>query len=378
MNKLFKFFIFLSIPLMSAMLVGCGEDEPDPEPLVPSITSVSPGEGDPGSVVTITGTNLQDVTAVRFGAMDAEFTADNSTTVTATVPATIEAGTQTITVVAPGGEDTFTFMVTDPRAPTFVSFSPASGSVGDQVSVVGTNLDRITSARLGAVDITDWAAATDGNTATFSVPEGAESGTITLVVDNGDELVSTESFTVVAPGSTIVESRAVVNAQGVRNDEGMVTAFNAQGETFTLAQGAEGNVSEDIDFIAADSGGDNNLDLFSPSHEGWLEGNYFEDSNDQPVNWAVRNQTQMRLLTAGEVDFDNITAEELNAMEIGDSPSLRVSPDKADPPQQSEGAVILFLTAEGQKGLVRLTEHDPNEAAGTKTDIFTFDIKVLE
>lgn len=378
MNKLLKFFMFLSIPLMSVMLVSCGDDEPDPVPAVPSITSVSPAEADPGDVVTITGNNLAGVTNVTFGATEATFNADNNTTITATVPATAAAGAQTITVVAPGGEDTFAFTVTDPTAPTFTSFSPSSGRVGDEVSVVGTNLDRISAARLGAVDITDWAAGADGNSATFTVPEGAETGTITLVVDNGDELVSTETFTVEAPGSTIVESTAVVNAQGVRNDEGMVTAFNAEGETFTLQQGTEEGVGEDIDFIAADSGGDNNLDLFSPSHEGWLEGNYFEDSNDAPVVWTARNQTQMRLLAEGEVDFDNITPEELNAMEIGDSPSLRVSPDKADPPQQSEGAVILFLTAEGQKGLVRLTKHDPNEAAGTKTDIFTFDIKVLE
>lgn len=354
---------------MTAMLVGCGEDEPDPEPLVPSVTSVSPGEGDPGSVVTITGTNLQDVTAVRFGAMDAEFTADNSTTVTATVPATIEAGTQTITVVAPGGEDTFAFTVTDPTAPTFVSFSPASGSVGDQVSVVGTNLDRITSARLGAVDITDWAAGADGNTATFSVPEGAESGTITLVVDNGDELVSAESFTIVAAGSTMAEYTVVTRAQGARNDEGEVTAFNAQGEVFTLQQGVE--EGEDIDFITADSGGDDNLDLFSPSHEGWLEGNYFEDSDDVAVEWSARNNTQMRLLEPGEVDFDAADADVINALEIGDSPSGRISPD-----DQGVGAVILFLTAEGQKGLVRWSEHEPG--AESKTDTFTFDIKVLE
>jgi hypothetical protein len=377
MNKLFKFFMFLSIPLMSAMLVSCGDDEPDPEPVAPSITSVSPGQADPGGMVTITGTNLGDVTAVRFGTTDATFTADNNTTISATVPATIEAGTQTITVVAPGGDATFAFTVTDPTAPTFTSFSPSNGPVGTAVTVVGTNLNRITTAQIGDVDITDWAVAADNNTATFTIPEGAVTGTLTLTPDSGDPLVSTESFTVTEEATTVAEYRVVARAQGVRNDEGEVTAFNAQGETFTLQEGTEEGVGERIDFISTDSSNDDQLDLFSPSDEGWLEGNYFEDSNDQPVNWTARNQTQMRLLAEGEVDFDNITAEELNALEIGDSPSYRISPDKADPPQESVGAVILFLTAEGQKGLVRLTEHDPVEP-GTKNDEFTFDIKVLE
>lgn len=372
MNKLFKFFMFLSIPLLSVMLVSCGDDEePDPDPIAaPTISAVSPGEADPGTVVTITGTNLDEVTEVRFGATDADFTADNSTTITATVPATIEAGAQTITVVSPGGEDTFAFTVTDPTTPTFVSFSPTSGAVGTEVTVVGTNLNRITTAQIGDVDITDWVVADDNNTATFTIPEGAISGTFTLTPDSGDPLVSAESFTVIEEGSTVAEYTVEVNAQGVRNDEGMVTAFNAQGETFTLPEGVESG--EQIDFIATDSGGDDNLDLFSPSHESWLPGNYFEDSDDNPVVWSALNHTQMRRLEEGEIDFDNATAEEINALEVGDEPSTRVSVD------DGVGAVILFLTADGQKGLVRWTDHDPNADAGSKADRFTFDIKVLE
>lgn len=372
MNKLFKFFMFLSIPLMSAMLVGCGDDEPDPVPATPSITSVSPAQADPGAVVTITGNNLAGVTNVRFGTTEATFNADNNTTITATVPATAEAGTQTITVVAPGGEDTFAFTVTDPTAPTFVSFSPASGPVGTEVTVVGTNLNRISTAQIGDVAITDWVVAADNNTATFTIPEGAVTGTLTLTPDSGDPLVSTESFTVVEEGTTIAEYQVVTRAQGVRNDEGVVTAFNAQGDAFTLQQGTEEGVGEQIDFITADSGGDDNLDLFSPSHEGWLEGNYFEDSDDVAVNWTARNATQMRLLEPGEIDFDAATAEDINAMEIGEEPSYRISPD-----DQGVGAVVLFVTADGEKGLVRWSEHDPVEA-NTKNDAFTFDIKVLE
>ncbi len=371
MNKLFKFFMFWSIPLLSVMLVSCGDDSDDPDPIVeaPSITSVAPGEAAVGDMVTITGANLADVTDVRFGTVDADFTADNSTTISVTVPQ-VEAGAQTITVVGPGGNDTFAFTVTDPTAPTFVSFSPASGGVGTVVTIVGTNLDRIASVSLGDVDATsDWAVAEDGNTATFSVPEGAASGTITLVDDNGAELTNATSFTIVEEGNTVADYNVTVRAQGVRNDEGEVTAFSADGETYTLVEGVE--MGEDIDFIAADSGGDDNLDLFSPAHEGWLEGNYFEDSEDAPVEWSVRNQTQMRRLEEGEIDFENATAEEINALELGEEWEERISVD------DGVGAVILFLTAEGQKGIIRWTDHDPIEA-DTKNDAFIFDIKVVE
>ncbi|WP_017730487.1 IPT/TIG domain-containing protein [Nafulsella turpanensis] len=379
MNKLLKFFMFFTIPLLAGIMVSCGDDAPVVEPAVPSITAVDPAEGLPGTVVTITGTDLEDVTEVRFGTMDAEgFDPANNTatSLTATVPAGIAAGAQTITVVSPGGEDTFLFTVLEEEVemPEITSFAPATGVVGDEVTVTGANLDLATSAFLGEVEIIDWAAAADGASATFTVPEGAVTGPIVLVTAAGDEIVSASDFTVETDGGgetgTIVDYNVVVYAQGLRNDEGVPTAFSADGQVFTLLEGVTEGAS--IDFIATDSGGDNELDLFSPSHTGWLEGNYFEDSEDQPVTWSARNETEMEILPASEVDFENITAEELMAMELGEAVTLRAEiqdTDRAD-------NVILFVTAEGEKGLLRWTEHDPG--ADSKEDAFTFEIKVIE
>ena len=383
MNKLFKFFMFLTIPLLTGMMVSCdGEDEP--EPVTPVITAVSPEEGLPGTVVTITGTDLEDVSEVRFGTMDAEgFDPANNTatSISATVPEGIGAGAQTITVVGPGGEDTFLFTVLPEEVvmPVITSFAPPSGVVGDEVTVTGTDLDLVTSAMIGEVAITDWSVAADGTSATFTVPEGAITGPIVLMTAAGDEVSSTDNFTVDSgeePGTELVVTEDLnVFAQGNRNDEGVVTAFSAEGQTYTIVEGTDPEVGAEIDFITADSGGDNELDLFSPNYDelagdDWLTGNYFEDEEDQPINWPVLNSTKMRLITAEDaIDFDNATVDQINALEIAE-PEYRIEVEPAN-----IGAVIFFITAEGEKGLLR---YDASDLAAEKADMFTFDIKLVQ
>lgn len=377
MNKLFKFFLVFTFPLLAGIMVSCGDDTAEEEPLVaPSITAVNPTEGLPGTVVNITGTDLADVTEVRFGTMDADGfnpASNTATSISATVPAGIAAGAQTITVVGPGGEDTFLFTVLAEEMPVITSFAPGSGAVGTAVTVTGTDLDLATGAMLGEVAITDWAAATDGTSATFTVPEGAVTGRIVLMTESGEEVTSASDFTVETGGGgetgTIVESTdVVVSAQGNRNDEGVVTAFAADGTVYTLAEGV--TVGEEIDFITADSGGDNELDLFSPSYDDWLPGNYFEDSEDQPVTWSYENTTAMRLIEEGEIDFATATAEEIMALEITGDPvyRMRLLPEQI-------GSVVFFITEEGEKGLLHYKASDLAEG---KVDQFTFDIKVVQ
>lgn len=382
MNKLFYLFMLLALPLLSVVAVSCDDDEAVEQIPAPTISSVLPAEALPGTVVTITGTNMMEVDRVQFGAMDAEnFNAANNTatSVTATVPMGIAPGAQMITISSAGGTDTHNFMVLDAQAfvPTFTSFSPAEGPVGTEVTLNGTNLtaDKIASVSLGSMQIGSFTPAATGATITFVVPEGAQSGPITVTPLEGDPMVSNADFVVIVveePKALVSYPDIVVNAQGNRNDEGIVTAFSAEGQTFTLAAGKDPEVSPLIDFISADSGGDDELDLFSPSHDSWLPGNYFEDSDDQPVVWPVLNQTKMMIVEGMDATgFDNITKEELEAMSVGDDFKTRIS--TPDP-----GVVILFETADNKKGLVLWKAHDPNTDAGSKADIFTFDIKVLE
>lgn len=256
-------------------------------------------------------------------------------------------------------------------------FSPLDGLVGTKITVTGFNFveEDIESVMIGDMIIEDFTVAENGTFISFTVPEGAQSGLIKVTLVDGEPMVSTKQFMVIQePKEIVSHTDVVVNAQGNRNDEGIVTAFSAEGETFTLAQGADEAISEKIDFITADSGGDDMLDLFSPSHESWLPGNYFEDADDNPVIWPVLNQTKLVHLEDQDATFfENITNEELMALQIGAEFETRIALSTP-----GAGAIILFETAEGQKGLIHFKEHDPNAAEGSKADIFTFDIKVLE
>ncbi len=92
--------------LTAAEIQGIYNAGPAGLALVPSVTNISPSSGfaDGGTSVTITGTGLNNTTAVKFGAPDATgFTVNSDTQVTATSPAGVIGQTVDITVTTPGG-----------------------------------------------------------------------------------------------------------------------------------------------------------------------------------------------------------------------------------------------------------------------------------
>ena len=96
--------------------------------LAPSITSFAPTSGPVGTVVTITGTDLNGVTAVRFHNASATAFSVNAAGTQLTVTVPHGAATGTITVTTPSGsvKTVPPFTVTMP--PTITSFSPTSGA----------------------------------------------------------------------------------------------------------------------------------------------------------------------------------------------------------------------------------------------------------
>ena len=83
---------------------------------LPTITSFTPTSGPVGTSVTITGTNLTGVTAVKFNGVTATFTTSTATSVTATVPS--GATTGKIAVTTPGGTATSATDFTVTTGPT--------------------------------------------------------------------------------------------------------------------------------------------------------------------------------------------------------------------------------------------------------------------
>ena len=119
----------------------------------PTISSVSPDEGPTsgGQTVTIEGTNLENVSAVDFGASAGSGLNEVSATKIEIVTPS-GSGTVDVEVTTPGGTDTAAGAYTYVAAPTISSVSPDEGptSGGQTVTIEGTNLENVSAVDFGA------------------------------------------------------------------------------------------------------------------------------------------------------------------------------------------------------------------------------------
>jgi len=177
---------------------------------VPTVTAVSPNAGPiaGGTSVTITGTDFNNVSAVKFGANNATtFSFVNATTVTATSPAG-SAGAVDVTVTTPGGTsatgaaDQFTYSA----VPTVASVSPNAGPIagGTSVTITGTNFTGATAVTFGG------AAATIGTvtatTIAATTPAHAVGGVNVVVTTPGGSGTATGAFTYQATTTTALSA----------------------------------------------------------------------------------------------------------------------------------------------------------------------------
>ncbi|MFR9799982.1 IPT/TIG domain-containing protein [Streptomyces sp. MS06] len=141
-----------------AVTTPAGSSAPSPDAYFfyaapPVLNGASPAQGPVagGTLVTLTGSNLLNASAVRFGATDAtSFTVVSSTQITTTAPP--GTGSSQITVITPGGSSNpIGFAYTD--TPVLTSVVPSSGptSAGTVVTLTGANLATAASVTFGAV-----------------------------------------------------------------------------------------------------------------------------------------------------------------------------------------------------------------------------------
>jgi len=139
-------------------------------PAPPTVTAVSPSAGPNGTPVTITGTNFTGATTVNFGTGNpATFLVSNSTTITATAPASNSTGAIDVTVTTPGGTsatsqaDQFTYQA-GPLPVTMVdTYRGNLGRSGYYPSQTG-----VTAANVGTLKL-HWMTTT-GGTGGYSQP----------------------------------------------------------------------------------------------------------------------------------------------------------------------------------------------------------------
>ncbi|GEO05980.1 hypothetical protein AAE02nite_36440 [Adhaeribacter aerolatus] len=164
----------------------------------PPVTSAKPGER-----IFINGQNLKNPSLITFNGVAATSfgnATQDGTKITAVVPATASTGPLKVTVS--GITTTYdNFIITVP-APTIKSFSPASGKVGEQVVLTGTNYTANTIVTFNNTPATSLIV-NSSTQITVLVPEGATSGFI-RVANSGSNTNNSSAtpFEVIIPNTT--------------------------------------------------------------------------------------------------------------------------------------------------------------------------------
>ena len=182
----------------------------------PTIESIDPLTGAIGDIVTITGTNFQNVTEVRFNGTAQTDLSKTSTTIKAKVPE--GATTGTVSVFGSGFEvfSTETFTIVDP--PTITSFVPAEGVFGDNITIVGENFTSARSVKIGVSDASFTV--TNDQSIVATIQSGTLSGLISITTDLGTG-ISMDSLKVLSPVILDFEPK-----EGIATTEVMIDGVN--------------------------------------------------------------------------------------------------------------------------------------------------------
>ena len=163
----------------------------------PTVTGFTPAGGPVGTLVQIGGTNFTSVSDVTFGGVEASFTVNSESQITAVVPS--GAATGPISVTTPDGTGTSAASFTvGATGPAISGFTPTTGPVGTLVQISGSGFTGATRLKFR----TTAAHFTVGSDTkiTATVPSGAVTGPL-VVTTPGGTAVSPAFFTV--PGTTI-------------------------------------------------------------------------------------------------------------------------------------------------------------------------------
>jgi hypothetical protein len=173
----------------------------------PTITGISTSNVEPGTSVTLTGTNLVYTTSATFGAGNVAGTIDSQslTSLTVTVPA-LSVGSEPVTVTNADGTASFAFIAFGPTITT--TSLPAAGvdqQYSEQLATSGGTPPLSWSISAGALPKGFGLSSTG---AILGSSSSAESGTATIEVKDADGASSTQALTlaVVVPSVTIDSS----------------------------------------------------------------------------------------------------------------------------------------------------------------------------
>ena len=237
-----------AIAILTLFIFSCGSENNDPAPPPPApeltITGFSPTTGTAGTVVTLTGTNFSATPAsnvVKFNGVVTTVTSATITSLTVSAPVggttgkiTVEVGNHVAT-----SSNSFTFDAPPVSNLSITSFSPATGTNGTSVTIIGTNFAPVTADNLVKINGTPAGVTQASATSlTAVVSAGTTSGKITVQV-GATVATSATDFTYVEATIGTVSTLAGNGTLGFAEGTGTTARFY---QPTGLAFDADGNL----------------------------------------------------------------------------------------------------------------------------------------
>ena len=174
--------------------------------VLPRITGFTPTQGVTGTIISIAGKGIGQVTRVSIGGVNAAFKSDSTTMLRARIP--IGARTGRIVVTTLGGTATSDSDFGVGSGPSIATFSPPSAPVGASVILAGSNLGAVTQIFFGSAPAT--ITRREANRLLVIVPVDALSGRVRAVSAAGSTL-SAQNFSVLPRINNFSPAQGAVN-----------------------------------------------------------------------------------------------------------------------------------------------------------------------
>ena len=181
--------------------------------IVPSISSISPNPVKNGQNITVTGTDLDLVTKVTFGGGKAGAILGGGTPTQITVKVPISATEDVVTFGTAAEKSVASSGVLQLIKPTVTSINPPDAKAGDVITLSGNDLDLVTTVKFtGGVQ----AAVNNAtlNQATVTVPIGATTGPLTLMLKNASEVTIALQLNILLATNAVITSMPSMAAPG--------------------------------------------------------------------------------------------------------------------------------------------------------------------
>ena len=223
----------------------------------PSITSLAPNTGAPGTAVTINGANFgatQGSSTVTFNGVTATATSWSATSIGVTVPSGATSGNVVVTVAGQASNGVSFTAIVPP--PSITSLTPNTGAVGTPVTISGANFGAAQGTNTVTFNgITATATSWSATSIAVTVPSGATTGNV--VVTAGGQASNSLTFTVTQISVSVTPVRGgATTTQLVQLTATVTNDVGGAGVSWTVSSGGmlSGQTTNTTNFSSATVG----------------------------------------------------------------------------------------------------------------------------